>query len=277
MTTLYPLKEFKMPVMAECIIPDIFQDLTNKEIKKLEVWEGNKRKKLGDLFKIKTVKETKSKSQNEKNTILINGDVSRVRRIGANMSHGVINIQGDVGNHLGEEMAGGRIMVKGNVGGWAGSMMIGGEIEIQGNTGDYLGSPYRGLAEGMRGGEITIHGNTGNEAGTYMQKGLIKIYGNAGEFTGLGLHKGTIYIKKDCEGRAGPRMTGGKIIVEGVLNSVLPSFSIETIKTKVKISKDEAVKGPFYTFQGDINENGTGKLHVSKENNPHLKRYEKFL
>jgi formylmethanofuran dehydrogenase subunit C len=58
-----------------------------------------------------------------KEIITINGDVSKVRRIGAGMKSGEITIHGDVGMHLGEEMKGGKITVHGNVGGWAGSMM----------------------------------------------------------------------------------------------------------------------------------------------------------
>jgi formylmethanofuran dehydrogenase subunit C len=72
-------------------------------------------------------------------------------------------------------------------------------------------------------------------------------------------------------------MTGGKIIIGGLLESVLPSFTIDSIKGKVKIEENEVAEGPLYLFLGDIVEHGNGKLYVSKAKNPHLSRYEKFL
>jgi len=274
MINLYPLKKFRFPIIAECKSPDIFQGKNRKEIEKLEIWEGNKQKKLGELFK---VEEITTESQPEKTTIAVHGDVSKVRRIGAYMTNGEIIINGDAGMHLGEEMKGGKITVHGNVGGWAGSMMKDGTIEIHGNASHYLGAPYRGSNRGMRGGKIIVYGNVGNEAGTYMRKGLIKIYGNASQFAGSRMHNGTIYVQKDCEGRVGACMTGGKIVVDGFLQSVLPTFTIESIKKKAKIEENNIVKGPFYLFLGDLTENGKGKLYVSKKKNPQLSSYEKLL
>ena len=274
MINLYTAKKFRFPVMAECISPDVFYGKKPEEIEKLEIWEGNKQKTLGELFK---VGEIKAESQPEKTTIAIHGDVSKVRRIGAHMTNREIAIHGDVGMHLGEEMEGGKITVHGNVAGWIGSMMKGGTIEIHGNASDYLGAPYRGSSEGMRGGKIIVYGNVGNEAGAYMRKGIIKIYGNAGQFVGLRMRNGTIYVQKDSEGRAGACMTGGKIVVEGFLDSVLPTFTIESVKKKVKIEENERVEGPFYLFLGDLTENSKGKLYVLKEKNPHLSHYEKLL
>jgi len=274
MINLYPAKEFKFPIIAECINPDVFQGKTPEEIEGLKIWEGNKQKKLGELFK---VEEIKAENSPEKEAITIKGDVSKVRRIGACMKSGEITIYGNVGIHLGEEMRGGKITVHGNVGGWAGSMMKGGTIEIHGDAGDYLGAPYRGSSEGMRGAKITVYGNVGSEAGAYMRKGIMKIYGNAGQFVGLRMHNGTIYVQKDCEGRAGACMTEGIIVVGGFLESVLPTFTIDGIKKKVKIEEGEVIEMPFYLFLGDLTENGKGKLYVAKEKNPHLTHYEKLL
>jgi len=271
MINLYPVRKFRFPIIAECISPDIFQDKTCKEIEKLEIWEGNKQRRLEELFKVE-------ESRKDQETIItVYGDVSKVRRIGAYMTRGEITINGDVGMHLGEEMEGGKITVHGNAGGWAGSTMKNGTIEIHGNASHYLGAPYRGSTRGMRGGNIIVYGNVGNEAGAYMRKGLIKIYGNAGQFTGLRMHNGTIYVQKDSEGRVGACMTGGKIVVDGFLHSVLPTFTIESVKKKTKIEENNIAKGPFYLFLGDLTENGKGKLYVLKKKNPQLSNYEKFL
>ena len=54
-------------------------------------------------------------------------------------------------------------------------------------------------------------------------------------------------------------------------------FTVDGVKPKVKIDETESAAGPFYVFLGDIAEKGTGKLFVSKANNPQLKMYEKYL
>jgi formylmethanofuran dehydrogenase subunit C len=237
----------------------------------LKVWEGNKQRNLGELFKVE-------ESSGEDRSIIISGNVGKVRRVGACMTGGQITINGNAGMHLGEEMKGGKISVNGNVGGWAGSMMRAGEIEVQGNAGDYLGAPYRGSSEGIRGGgRIVVYGDVGNEAGAHMKKGMMKIYGNVGQFLGFRLEDGTIYVQENCQSRVGACMTNGKIIVGGFLESVLPTFTIDSIRGKVKIEEDETASGPFYVFLGDLAEHGNGKLYVSKERNPHLSSYERFL
>ncbi len=274
MINLQPVKKFKFPIEAERINPDVFQNKTIAEIQKLKIWEGNKQRNLGEMFKIN---EINTDSEQEGTTITIEGDVSRVRRIASQMKNGEVLINGDVGMHLGENMQGGRVVVHGNVVGWAGSMMKGGTIEIHGNAGDYLAAPYRGSTEGMRSGKIAVYGNAGNEAGACMEKGTIKIYGNAGQFTGFRMRSGRIYVQRDCEGRTGACMADGKIIVGGHVESVLPSFTIDNVKPKVKIERDEVAEGPFYVFLGDLADNGRGKLYVSKAKNPQLKSYEKYL
>jgi formylmethanofuran dehydrogenase subunit C len=270
MINLYPMKEFRLPIFAECISPNTFQQKKREEIEELKVWEGNKQKMLKELFRV-------DETEAEEPTITVTGDMSKVRRIGAFMTDGQIVINGNAGMHLGEEMKGGRIAVNGNAGGWAGSMMKGGEIQIYGNAGDYLGAPYRGSTEGVRGGRIIIHGNVGNEAGAHMKKGIVKIHGNAGQFVGFRMHDGTIYVQKDCQARAGACMVNGKIVIAGSLESMLPTFTIDSIKPRVRIQEDEAVEGPLYVFLGDRTEEGSGKLYVSKQKNPQLGSYERFL
>jgi formylmethanofuran dehydrogenase subunit C len=270
MIVLTPLRKFQFPVMAECINPSVFQGKTLDEIACLSVWEGNKQKKLGDLFK---VEEDKAESPD----ITINGDAGEVRRIGMGMKEGEIVIHGNVGMHLGAKMTGGKITVHGDVGGWAGAEMKGGVIEIYGNAGDYLASSYRGSSVGMHGGKIIVHGNIGSDAAVFMHRGVIKIYGDTGQFLGFRMRDGTIYVEKDAGTRVGACMTGGKIVVAGFLEEVMPTFTIDSVKPKVKVEEAETVNGPFYVFLGDLADNGKGKLFVSKERNPHLSQYEKFL
>lgn len=271
MIVLSPLKKFTFPVTAECINPDVFKGKDTAEIAKLPVFEGNKPRKLSDLFKIE-------EDNLESPTITINGDVSEVRRIGMGMKSGEIVINGNVGMHLGEKMAGGKITVNGDAGQWAGSSMKKGLIEIHGNANDYLASPYRGSTDGMKGGKIIVDGDVGADSGTYLQGGLIKIKGNnTGQFLGFHMSKGTIHVEKNASTRSGANMTGGKIIISGNVEELMPSFTIDGTKGKVKVDETESATGPFYVFLGDLAERGTGKIFASKANNPSLKSYEKFL
>jgi formylmethanofuran dehydrogenase subunit C len=236
------------------------------------VWEGNKQRALSELFEI----EGETTQKPEDLSIHINGDIHKVRRIGTGMSTGEIIVHRDIGTHLGEEMKGGKITIGGNADSWAGAMMNGGVIEIKGNVGDSVGSAFRGTVKGMDGGTIIIHGNAGNELGCYMKKGLIKVYGSTAQFAGIHMTDGTILIMGNSDGRAGAEMTGGKIIINGKVSEILPTFTIDSVRAKVKVNGDE-ISGPFYLFTGDMTENGEGKLYVGQSSNPHLKAYEKYL
>ncbi len=271
MIVLSILRELQLPVTAECLTPDNLQGKTIEEIAALEVWEGNKQKKLGDIFKVEQTPE-------ENPSITINGDAAEVRRVGSGMKQGEIVINGNIGMHLGEKMSGGKITVNGNAGQWAGSEMKGGLVEIHGNGSDYLASPYRGSDTGMKGGKIVVDGNVGSDSCCYLKGGVVKIHGDAGPFLGFRMKDGAVYVEKNCAPRVGANMSGGKIIVSGRLEEPLPTFSIDSVKPKVKLDDTETVQGPFYVFIGDLAENNTsGKLFISKTNNPHLNQFEKLL
>jgi len=271
MIVLAPLRKFEVPVAGECINPDVFKDKSKEEIAALDVLEGNRQKKLSDLF---IIEETSAESPN----ITINGDVSKVKLIGAGMQNGEIVINGNAGMHTGEKMKGGKITVQGDSGGWTGAQMKGGFIEVFGNAGDYLAASYRGSDVGMRGGKIIVHGNAGIHAGIYMKGGVIKIEGSTGQYAGFRMRDGAIHILKETGTRAGALMIGGKIIISGHIEEILPSFTIDSVKAKVKVDETESASGPFYVFLGDLSENGKGKLFVSKANNPHLSGiYDKYL
>jgi formylmethanofuran dehydrogenase subunit C len=236
------------------------------------LWEGNKQRTLGELFET----EGDATDKPENLSIHVHGEVQKVTRIGSGMSAGEIIVSRDVGVHLGEEMKGGTIIVGGNADSWLGSMMKGGTIEVKGSAGDYVGAAYRGSVKGMRGGTIIIQGNAGNELGCFMRKGLIKVYGSTAQFAGVHMKDGAILVMGDSDGRAGAEMTGGKIVIKGRMSEVLPTFTIDSVKAKVKVNGDE-VTGPFYLFVGDLAESGEGKLYLAQSANPHLKFYEQFL
>ncbi len=269
MITLTALRTFDVPIQAPCITPENFKGKSIAEIAAFPLTEGNRNLTVGDLFKVE-------QSPAETPDITIVGECSKVKRVGQGMKTGEIVVNGNIGMHTGEKMIGGKITVNGNSGGWTGSEMKKGTIEIHGDAGDYTASPYRGNDAGMKGGLITVDGNVGTDVGCYLKGGIIKIKGAAGRFLGYHMSDGAIYVEKECDVRTGACMTGGKIIVGGTLE-ILPSFTIDSVKAKVKVDDTQSVAGPFYVFLGDLSEHGTGKIFANKANNPALKSYEKYL
>jgi len=272
---LKPVEKFSVPVEAENLKPDVFAEKSLDEIKSLTVYEGNRRRKLGELFEVK-----EEEVEGETIRIILEGDLSKVWRIGEGMTFGEIVVNGDCGHFLGYRMKGGKITVKGNAGSWLGGKMASGTIEVFGNAGDHVGSVLRGLkkGKGMKGGTIIIHGNAGAELGAKMSKGLIAVDKNCGVLPGLYMSGGTILIRGNCAGKAGARMSGGKIVICGNAGGVLPTFYIDSIVPKVKVKK-EKIEGPFYLFLGDVlgDVKCTGRLYVSVNGNPELAKFKELL
>jgi formylmethanofuran dehydrogenase subunit C len=267
-----PVREFKIPVTAECVSPDSVAGKSLREIELIEVWEGNRRVKLGSLFKVQGETGRAAKDC----TIKIAGNVRAVRRIGYRMTEGSIEIDGDAGMYLGEQMRGGSIGVAGNAGSWLATQMRNGRIEVKGNAGDSVGGSIRGGTKGMRGGTITIQGDCGTEVGAWMRNGTIRIKGKSDLYAGIHMKNGTILVEGNCAGRVGAYMTKGKIIVLGNMGGLLPSFQFEEIRGNTKAG-DEKILGPFYVFSGDVNEDGEGRLFARATDNSDLKWNERFV
>jgi len=267
---LTPAYDFKLPILADNLKPELFEEKQLSEVLNVEVYEGNKRKRLEELFKIKEVGEA------EETTLEFIGDFSKVRRIGREMSRGIIRIKGIAGIGFGEAMRGGKIIIEGSAGPWLGAKMKGGSIEVYGDVGDFLGGAYRGENFGMRGGTIVVHGKTGWNIGYKMKNGLIMVDGDVGGFPGIHMIGGTILIKGGCGMGAGAFMKNGRIIVLGYIPSILASFSFEEIRPSIRV-ETERLKGRFYTFIGDLNEKGSGRLFVNADSNKHLSFYEQLI
>ncbi len=249
--TIKPKKQLRVSVEAENITPDNFADKTEEEIKAIEAWMGNQKTTLGELFLIKV--EGSGEIQDTK--ILMEGDFSRVKRIGEGMTSGLIMIKGDVDMHLGAKMKGGKITVSGNADSWVGREMQGGEIIIEGNAGYYVGSGYRGETCGMRGGRIVVMGNVRDFLGEHMCGGEIIVKGDAGLLPGLSNNGGKIVIEGSTS-MPGSEMKQGTIIV-GKVEEMMPVFKSED---------REVIDGVTYKkYVGDVVVNGKGLLYV-KEN-----------
>jgi formylmethanofuran dehydrogenase subunit C len=247
--TIRPKKAITISVEAENISPDRFAGKTQKEIESLEVWLGNQRTTIGELFSV----EAEGTGSPDDTKIMMEGDFSRVKRIGEGMTGGLIMIKGNVDMHLGARMSGGRITVAGNADSWAGREMKGGEIVIEGNAGYYLGSGYRGETCGMRGGKITVMGNALDFVGEHMCGGEIVVKGSAGILPGLSNNGGRIVIEGNTS-RPGGEMVKGTIIISGTVDEMIPVFKLEGT---------EALDGVTYKkYTGDMVVNGKGVLYV---------------
>ncbi len=247
---LKPKSQFKISVEAENISPDKFAGKTGKEIEFLEAWMGNHKTTLGELFSV-IVNGTGAATDTK---IIMEGDFSRVKRIGEGMTSGLIVIKGNVDMHLGWKMSGGKISVAGNADSWAGREMKGGEIVIEGNAGYYLGAGYRGESCGMRGGKISVSGNALDFLGEHMCGGEIVVKGNAGILPGLSNNGGKIVIEGSTS-RPGSEMAKGTIIV-GRVEEMMPVFKLEGT---------EALDGVMYKkYTGDVVVNGKGLLYVKE-------------
>jgi formylmethanofuran dehydrogenase subunit C len=254
------------PVEADSIAPDHFWGLSQSSVAALPVLCGRRWLKLGDLF---TVEGEGSED------IVIEGDLSHVKRIGQGMTRGRVSIHGNVGLHLGTQMSGGEMVVHGNVGAWAGAQMTGGVIRVYGDAGPLLGGTYPGEAHGMNGGTILVQGDVGSRAGERMRRGLIAVQGNVGEFAGARMLAGSLFVCGRLGARAGAGMKRGSIVALGGAAGLLPTFRYACRYHPIFLSlylrrlqewglpvTPQQVEGPYRRYTGDITTVGKGEILV---------------
>jgi len=254
-----------VPLEAEAITPDRFLGRTTAEIEALPVRYGNQEARLGDFFAV---------NGDGTPDLLIEGDLSRVKLIGAGMTQGQITVHGDVGMHLGAAMRGGRILVHGNAGDWAGAEMRGGQIHVKGNAGHGLGGAYRGSPRGMNRGLIVVEGDAGNEVGSAMRRGVIVVGGDTGDFTGAFMIAGSILVFGRLGERAGAGMKRGTIVAYQA-PKLLPTFRYactyrpaflrvflrELRELGLAIEADR-LEGRYRRYSGDLTALGKGEILV---------------
>jgi formylmethanofuran dehydrogenase subunit C len=242
----------EFPLEAEVISPDKFNGKSAADIKKLIVYHGNEQKILGDFFEI-------AGDGGEINDIkiIVNGDLSNVKRIGEKMTGGEVVINGNVGMHVGNSMSGGKILVNGDADDWAGAMLNGGELDITGNAGHYVGAAYRGFWKGMQNGLIKVKGKIGDEALTWVngskpaKRFPTLICGSAGSFLGIHSHGGTIIVEGDCDRCIGADQVRGTIVVKGKISRILPSYKKIGETKEIELMNGEKIKGKFIEYSGD--------------------------
>jgi formylmethanofuran dehydrogenase subunit C len=252
-----------VPLEADTLSPARLAGLSPDQVARRAVVHGNQAAELGEFFRI---------SGTPDGEIHLDGDLSRVKRVGAGMSEGRIVIHGPVGMHLGAGMSGGEIIVEGDAGDWVGPEMSGGRIVIRGNAGHMVGSAPRGSTVGMRGGEIVVLGSVGNEAGSGMRRGILAVGRDAGDFTGVNMLAGTIVVVGRLGWRTGAGMKRGTIVSMEPAE-LLPTFAYACTYRPVFLRlylpylrrlglpvTDEQVTGRYQRWSGDAVELNRGEI-----------------
>ncbi len=253
-----------IPIEADSISPDNFINRSMEEISGLPVFYGRRKCKLCDIFDI---------IGNDPELIVIEGDLSHVKKLGYGMTRGNMLIRGNAGKHTGAFMSGGQITVEGNVSDNCGAHMSGGIIRVRGNAGHMLGGAYPGEKHGMNRGTIIVEGDCGSDAGACMRRGVIVVKGNTGDFTGVRMLAGTILVFGQLGKRAGANMKRGSIIAFREPEQLLPTFRLNCVYQPLyinlllnKLRKDNIripdipADAVFYRYSGDINSLGKGEI-----------------
>ena len=253
------------PLDAEALRPDRLTGLSRAEIERLELWYGNRRAALGELFAV---------SGSGAGELRVEGDLARVARLGAGMTGGRLTLAGGAGAHVGAGMRDGEIVVEGDAGDWAGAEMRGGRLVVHGSAGRSLGGAYAGARAGMRGGEILVHGDAGDEAGAGLRRGLIAVAGSAGRAAGLRALAGTIVALGALGAYPGASMRRASIVAMTSANP-LPTYAractyrppflrlcLRRLRALGLAVTDEQIEGRYARWSGDGLELGRGEILI---------------
>jgi formylmethanofuran dehydrogenase subunit C len=216
--TLTLREEPAVPLEGEVLTPDRLAGASRAAIEALPLWHGNEQTSLGEFFAV----------SGDGDDVRLEGDLSRVKFVGAGMTAGRLVVAGDVGMHAGAGMRGGELHVEGDVGDWAGAGMRGGTLVVRGSAGRQLGGAYPGERAGMRGGEIVVAGDASAQDGAGLRRGLIAVAGRLGDHAGLRMLAGTIVALGGVGPRAGAGMRRGSIITMAPATP-LPTFVFSTV------------------------------------------------
>ncbi|MCE5297579.1 MAG: formylmethanofuran dehydrogenase subunit C [Methanoregulaceae archaeon] len=247
-----PRKNPHIPIEAEAVIPQNF--LRKNDIR---VYEGNKERKLEEIFYITTEGPAVSPDQVE---IVLAGETGTLKRVGEYMNAGRIVVEGDIGMHCGNFMSAGEIIIRGNADAWLGREMRGGMIRCEGNAGHYCAAGYRGEKRGMRGGTVEVMGNSGDFTAEYLCGGEVRIHGDCGDLTGVEMRGGTLIIGGNCHRPCG-NMTGGTCMIFGNADAMLPTFRSNGIEER----EYEGQRFQMMVFRGDVANRGKGTLLIRKK------------
>ena len=249
------------------LTPDRISGLTNAQIKRISLQYGKQKVSVEELFNVS--------GNNPKHIIFSKGSENLIA-IGHEMSHGLIEVNGNTGDYAGQYMRGGTIIIKGNAGAWVGNRMSDGKIEIKGDVGDYLGAGLPGEPHGMSNGLIIVSGNAGDRVGDRLRRGYIIIRGKAGDYCGSRMVAGTIIVLDKTGKYPGFGMRRGTIIMVKRPTHIPATFKscghlkMQYLRLLFKqlseLGKDYAFFNKYvpeaHRFAGDLSSNGKGELLI---------------
>ena len=117
-----------------------------------------------------------SRSPGSGDDVRLEGDLRRVRFVGAGMTRGRLTVAGDVGDaRRGRACAAASCTSRATPATGPARGCAAGTLVVRGSAGRRLGGVHPGERAGMRGGEIVVHGDAGEQAGAGLRRGLIAV------------------------------------------------------------------------------------------------------
>jgi formylmethanofuran dehydrogenase subunit C len=250
------------------VLPAALADQSVAQIERLLVGHGNTLVPLGEFFSVQT--------DGSDGALVLDGDLSRVDRIGWQMALGRITVKGPAGHYAGAGMSGGELLVQGSVGLLAACEMAGGRLTIDGDAGDFAASTLPGSMDGMRGGTLVIKGHVGERCGDRMRRGSVIVFGNSGDFLASRMVAGTIALGGHAGDHAGYAMRRGSIVFAGGAPEPSPTFVPAVTDTPVfwqLLARDLAQHGGVFAglpqrrierWLGDLAADGKGEWLITR-------------
>jgi formylmethanofuran dehydrogenase subunit C len=252
-------------VRAEALSPDRLAGLGRAEIERLELWHGNRRAAVGELFAV---------AGDGAEDMRVEGNLARVAGLGSGMTGGRLTVAGDAGPHVGADMRDGELLVEGNAGDWVGAEMRGGRLVVRGSVGRRVGGAYAGSRAGMRGGEIFVLGDAGEEAGAGLRRGLVAVAGRVGDAAGLRALAGTIVALGSLGAHPGAGMRRASIVAMRP-PALLPTYAkactyrppflrlaLRRLRALGLPVTDEQIEGRYTRWSGDALDLGRGEILI---------------
>lgn len=189
------------------ITPTALAALTVAEIERLPITHGTQQLALAELFSL-----TEGASAQDTYALRLQGDCSRIDRIGWQMAGGTLHVDGPVGDHAGGGLRDGLLHITGDAGALAACEMAGGRLTIDGHVGDCAASALPGSMNGMCGGTLVVHGHAGDRFGDRMRRGTAVVHGHVGDFLASRMVAGTIAIGGTAGRHIGYGMRRGSVV-----------------------------------------------------------------
>ncbi|GAB7523190.1 formylmethanofuran dehydrogenase subunit C [Paraburkholderia sp. 2C] len=203
------------------LLPAALAAQSSDEVARIVLHAGDVTCAAGDLFDV----SRSDRGNGAQATLIIEGDVPWLDRVGAHLAEGHLRVTGAAGDYAGLRMTGGALQIGGNAGAFTGCEMRGGQLTIDGSTGDFAAGALPGDMEGMTGGTLAIAGHAGARLGDRMRRGFVLVGGDAGDFAASRLVAGTICIAGSIGAHHAYGMRRGTLLLLREPECIPPTFA----------------------------------------------------